>query len=92
MRKMAVLTGIVACLFLLHSAQAAYPDREINLICAHGAGTNTDQCIRFLSDIASKIIGQPIVILNKPGASYVIGTSQVANAKPDGYTIGAASE
>jgi len=91
MKKFAIGMAIGLSLFLCSAAPAAYPDREITLISAHAAGTNTDQCIRFLSEIASKIIGQPIVVLNKPGASYVIGASAVANAKPDGYTIGVAS-
>jgi tripartite-type tricarboxylate transporter receptor subunit TctC len=91
MKKAIFFIGVGILLFLFAPAQAAYPDREIILVNAHAAGTNTDQCIRLISDIASKALGQPIVVLNKPGASYVIGASQVANAKPDGYTIGVAS-
>ncbi len=91
MKKMGIFALVTLGFSLLSSAQAAYPDREITLVCAHAAGTNTDQCIRVVSDLASKILGQPIVVMNKPGASYVIGASAVANAKPDGYTIGVAS-
>ncbi len=91
MKKIMILMVTGTLGFLFSTAQAAYPDREITLVCAHAAGTNTDQCIRSVSDIVSKALGQPIVVVNKPGASYVIGASFVANAKPDGYTIGATS-
>jgi len=84
-----MIVGIGLSLF--SPAQAAYPDREITLVCAHAAGTNTDQLIRFISEISGKALGQPIVVVNKPGASYAIGASAVTNAKPDGYTIGALS-
>ena len=46
---------------------------------------------RILSDMVSKMIGQPVVVVNKPGAAHTICANTVANAKPDGYTLGTLS-
>jgi tripartite-type tricarboxylate transporter receptor subunit TctC len=54
-------------------------------------GGSTDQTARVLARAAEKHLGQPIVILNKPGASTLIGMREIAQAKPDGYTIGTLS-
>jgi tripartite-type tricarboxylate transporter receptor subunit TctC len=72
-------------------AQAAYPDRPITLICNFAAGGSSDVGARALAESAEKILGQPIVVLNKVGASGTLGVGAVAAAKPDGYTIGVTS-
>ncbi len=77
--------------FLPLLAWAEFPEREITVYCSSSAGGVTDLSIRFASDMASKQLGKPIVIVNKPGASHSIASNLVANAKPDGYTIGAIS-
>lgn len=65
-----------------------FPSRPITMIIQFGPGGNTDLSARKLADLASKILGQPIVIENKPGGGGVIGATAVAKAVPDGYTIG----
>ena len=69
-------------------AGAAYPDRETTVYCGSSAGGTTDVSIRILSDIVSKEFGQPVVVVNKAGASHTVCANLVANAKPDGYTLG----
>jgi len=70
-------------------AQAqAYPSRAVSLIVAAPAGGNTDVGARILCSIAEKELGQPIVVLNKAGAGGQVGWTELARAKPDGYTIG----
>jgi len=78
------------CLFLLGpvGAQGEYPEREVILYCSSSAGGTTDLNARYLSEAISKILGQPIVVVNKPGAAHTICANFVANAKPDGYSIG----
>ena len=88
MKKAMFLLVVGVFILSYGSSKAAYPDREITFITSHAAGTSTDLAIRVLSEVASKVLGQTIVIMNKPGASYVIGNSQVINSKPDGYTLG----
>jgi tripartite-type tricarboxylate transporter receptor subunit TctC len=65
-----------------------YPDRPITLIVPTSAGGTTDTMARIFAPPMSKILGQEIVVENLPGAGNVIGTKAVADAKPDGYTIG----
>lgn len=69
----------------------AFPDRPITMIVPWAPGGSTDQTARVLAKAAEKQLGQPIIILNKPGASTIIGMRELAQAKPDGYTIGTLS-
>jgi tripartite-type tricarboxylate transporter receptor subunit TctC len=64
-----------------------YPDRPIQLVVPAGAGSSTDTMMRSLAQVASPMLGQSLVILNKPGASGVIGVSYVTRSAPDGYTL-----
>ena len=65
-----------------------YPNRPITLIVPWPAGGSTDTHLRKLAELASKNLGQPIVIENKPGAGGMLGPAgMAANAKPDGYTL-----
>jgi tripartite-type tricarboxylate transporter receptor subunit TctC len=68
-------------------AQTGYPDRPIRLLVPAGAGGPTDVVARILQPQLTGILGQPVVIENKAGASGNIGTAMVADSKPDGYTI-----
>ena len=67
---------------------ADYPNRPVTLIVPYAAGVSADLLFRGLADIASKHLGQPIVIDNRAGGSGTLGVAQMAaTAKPDGYTI-----
>jgi tripartite-type tricarboxylate transporter receptor subunit TctC len=70
---------------------AEYPDKPITMIVPWAAGGSTDQTARVLAKAAEASLGQPIVIVNQPGASTTIGMAALASAKPDGYTIGTLS-
>ncbi len=72
-------------------ARADYPEKPITLIVPWTAGGSTDQTARVLAKAAEASLGQPIVIINQPGASTTIGMAALAAAKPDGYTIGTLS-
>ena len=66
---------------------AAYPDRPITIVSPYSAGGDADLAARSFAQAASKALGQSVVVLNKPGASGVLGSSQVISAQPDGYTL-----
>ncbi len=67
---------------------ADYPNRPITLIVPYAAGVSVDLLFRGLAEIASKHLGQPVVIENRAGGSGTLGVAQMAaTAKPDGYTI-----
>ena len=65
-----------------------FPNRTVTLICPWPAGGSTDQHLRMVAQLASKHLGQPIVVENNPGAGGPFGAIALAStAKPDGYTI-----
>jgi len=77
---------------LAATAQAqSYPTKPITWISPWSAGGGNDILSRAIGAEISKLLGQPVVVENKPGASGVIGTDAVAKAPPDGYmlTLGA---
>ena len=65
----------------------AYPSKPIHLIVPFPPGGPTDIVGRMLAPRLSEILGQQVIVDNKPGATGNIGTATVADAKPDGYTI-----
>jgi len=65
-----------------------YPERPITLIVPWGAGGGTDATGRMIAGLLQKELGQPVNVVNRTGGSGVVGHSAIANAKPDGYTIG----
>jgi tripartite-type tricarboxylate transporter receptor subunit TctC len=81
-----VLVALGAHLLLLHGAQA-FPDRPIKLIVASPAGSPPDVMARLLSDKMAGVLGQPVVVENRPGAGGTIGAKTVLAAEPDGYTM-----
>jgi len=81
--------AVLALAWALPAAAAdAYPSRPVTLIVPWPAGGSTDTHLRKLSEIASRHLGQPIVIENKPGGGGMLGPGVMAkSAAPDGYTI-----
>ena len=78
-------------MLLTANAFASYPERPITLIVPFNAGTTPDIVSRLLANVVSTDIGQQIVVINRVGASGIIGTQAVINAPADGYTIGFAN-
>ena len=72
-----------------HAQDAAqsYPSHPITAVIPFAGGSASDVVSRVLFDKMSKLLGQPIVVENRPGAGGNIGTADVARAAPDGYTI-----
>ena len=82
-------TAATAMPFLLRraSAQAAWPSRQIRMVCSYPAGGQTDLLARAFGDFISRQTGKIVIIENKAGASGSIGAADVARAAPDGHTI-----
>jgi tripartite-type tricarboxylate transporter receptor subunit TctC len=86
-RKMVtVLVALGAHLLVSQSAQA-YPDRPIKFVVASPAGSPPDVMARLLTDKMAAILGQPVIVENRPGAGGTIGAKSVVAAEPDGYTL-----
>ena len=64
-----------------------FPVKPIKLIIAFPAGGPTDITMRSLADNASKVLGQPVIVENKPGAGGTLPAQQLQMAQPDGYTL-----
>ena len=79
-------TAALAIFANLVSAQA-FPDRPIALVVPNPPGGLVDTSARLLSEPLTRVIGQPVVVDNKPGASGNTAYQYVAKAKPDGYTL-----
>tara|TARA_B100000378_G_scaffold254153_1_gene230491 strand:- start:99 stop:1055 length:957 start_codon:yes stop_codon:yes gene_type:complete len=88
MKTLAIASAILA--LGISAAHAEYPDRPINMIVSYSAGGGTDIAARTLAPFIEKYLGDDasIVVLNKPGAGGEIGFTELAQSKPDGYTIG----
>ena len=81
------LFGLVALAGFAMPALAAYPDKPIRLIVPSAPGGAPDALMRALGQQLSQQMGVPVVIDNKPGGSYVIGTMDLVKSAPDGYTL-----
>jgi tripartite-type tricarboxylate transporter receptor subunit TctC len=68
-------------------AQQSYPNQPIRIVVGYAAGGTTDILARSLGEQMGKILGQTIIVDNKPGAASNIGAAYVAQSKPDGYTL-----
>ncbi|MGB6535250.1 MAG: tripartite tricarboxylate transporter substrate binding protein [Xanthobacteraceae bacterium] len=69
------------------AAGASYPDHVVQIVVPTTAGSSADILGRVLADGFSSRLGKPFIVVDRPGASGVLGTADVARAKPDGYTL-----
>ena len=86
-RSLLALGGAFALAGPLAGPALAFPDRPVTLLVGYGAGGATDVIARALAEAAAPLLGQPMVVLNAPGAGGTIASDRTAKAAPDGYTI-----
>src|ERR671914_1259124 len=65
----------------------AFPSQPIQLIVPWPAGGGSDTAMRMTADAATKRMGVPVVVVNKPGAGGTVGIKEAMSSKPDGYTL-----
>lgn len=87
MKILAILASGVTFISLSYAGEP-YPTKPITLIVPWNPGEATDVITRALCEVAAKKLGQPIIILNKPGGGTSIGLVALKGEKPDGYSLG----
>jgi tripartite-type tricarboxylate transporter receptor subunit TctC len=76
-----------ASLSFAAAAHAAYPEKPVRIVVTFAAGGASDIVARTISEPLAKLIGQPVIVDNKPGAGGTLGGLDVVRAAPDGYTL-----
>ena len=91
LRIVAVMMIVILCSVSAPVAAADYPSKPITLIIPVAPGGSRDILGRAFASAAEKFLGQPMMVINKPGATGMIGGQAAAQAAPDGYTLAATS-
>lgn len=84
----ALAVPTVAAPAILRAQGASWPDKTVRFICPFAPGGGTDTVSRLICDQLTKLLGQQFIVENKGGAGGNIGTTELARATPDGYTLG----
>src|SRR4051812_26692771 len=86
-RRAVVALALCAAFTVPPAFAQTYPNKPIHLIVPYPAGGGTDFFAPLVGARMAELIGQPVIIENKPGAATNLGADFVAKAQPDGYTI-----
>jgi tripartite-type tricarboxylate transporter receptor subunit TctC len=90
MKRLDIL-ALSACFLAVGGSQVAaqdkYPAKPIKVVVPFGPGSATDIVMRIVGEHMRPILGQPVVIENKPGAGGIIAIEEMVRARPDGYTL-----
>lgn len=81
------LTAVAAVVPFVAAQAQGFPAKPVKLVIAFPAGGPTDITMRQLADNASKILGQPVIVDNKPGAGGTLPAQSLQTSAPDGYTV-----
>ncbi|WP_260682344.1 tripartite tricarboxylate transporter substrate-binding protein, partial [Klebsiella pneumoniae] len=66
---------------------SSWPRKSVTIVVPFSPGGSTDQIARLFSTKLAEKLGQPFVVVNRPGAGTIVGMQEVVRARPDGYTL-----
>ncbi len=78
---------LILAIFAATAQAQSYPDKSVRMVVGFPPGGGTDVVARIIAPRLSELLGQPVVIENRPGATGTMAAGQVAKSQPDGYTI-----
>jgi tripartite-type tricarboxylate transporter receptor subunit TctC len=90
-----ILTGLVVIAMGIGpvcASEAEFPTKPIHIWVGWAPGGPTDTLVRTVAPVVEKILGQPVVVENRPGGTGALAMGLLKSAKPDGYTLGATSD
>ena len=82
-----LLAGLATADASAADAPELFPQRAIKLVVPWAPGGFTDSLARLVAEQMGRVLGQPVVVDNRPGANGIMGTESVARSAPDGYTL-----
>ncbi len=86
--RQSMMVSLFVIAAVVSRANAAYPEKPIEIVVPWPPGTSTDAAARAVAQAMSKRLGVPMPVVNKPGAQGVVGTAELARGRADGYTVG----
>src|SRR5436190_22953115 len=87
MPVLVLVLGLALALGLVGPAAAEYPERALTIVVAYPAGGMVDIVARPMAESMKKKFTRGVSVLNRPGGGGSVGMAEVAQAKPDGYTV-----
>ena len=81
------IVGALSSVAAHAQSSAPYPARPIRIVVPQTPGASTDMTARLIAQRLSPVLGQPVIVENRPGAGSIVGTEIVAKATPDGHTL-----
>ncbi len=84
---LAATATVLAATVPLPALAQAWPNKPVTIVVGYAAGGGVDFTARIVAEKLPALIGQPVVVENRPSVGAVVGSAYVAKAKPDGYTL-----